>query len=89
MLSSEMLRHIALVRTDILEELIASIIRVTRIGEPGTVLAITNNQSTMMIEAICSSETSVLIRATRLKISEDGILHHPPLEVLSSSCICH
>jgi SpoU rRNA methylase family enzyme len=35
-----MLRHVALVRTDVSEELSASIIRVTRIGEVGT-LAIT------------------------------------------------
>jgi demethoxyubiquinone hydroxylase (CLK1/Coq7/Cat5 family) len=31
--SSEMLRHVALVRTDVSKERIASIIRVTRIGE--------------------------------------------------------
>jgi hypothetical protein len=31
-----MLRRVALVRTDVLEELSASIIRVTRIGELGT-----------------------------------------------------
>jgi hypothetical protein len=34
MASSGMLRHVALVRTDVSEELSASIIRVT-IGEPG------------------------------------------------------
>jgi demethoxyubiquinone hydroxylase (CLK1/Coq7/Cat5 family) len=38
-----MLRLVALVRTDVSEELNASIIRVTRIGELGT-LAITSNQ---------------------------------------------
>jgi hypothetical protein len=38
--SSRMLYHVALVRTDISEELSASIIRVTRIGELGTKLAI-------------------------------------------------
>jgi hypothetical protein len=41
--SSGMLRHVALVRTDVSEELNASIIRVTRIGELGTMLAITGN----------------------------------------------
>jgi hypothetical protein len=35
MASSGMLRHVALVRTDVSEELGASIIRVTRIGELG------------------------------------------------------
>jgi hypothetical protein len=34
--SSGMLRRVGLVRTDVSEELIASIIRVTRIGELGT-----------------------------------------------------
>jgi hypothetical protein len=41
MASSEMLHCVALVRTDISEDLSASIIRVTRIGEAGR-LAITS-----------------------------------------------
>jgi hypothetical protein len=40
--SSAMLRRVVLVRTDISEEPCASIIRVTRIGELGTVLAVTS-----------------------------------------------
>jgi hypothetical protein len=39
MASSGMLHHVALVRTDVSEELSASFIRVTRIGELGTRLA--------------------------------------------------
>jgi hypothetical protein len=39
---SGMLNHVALVRIDVSEELSASIIRVTRIGELGTTLAVTN-----------------------------------------------
>jgi hypothetical protein len=35
-----MFRHVAVVRTDYTEELSASIIRVTRIGELGTTLAV-------------------------------------------------
>jgi hypothetical protein len=42
-----MLRLVALVRTDVSEELSASFIRVTRIGELGTILAVTSNQSTL------------------------------------------
>jgi demethoxyubiquinone hydroxylase (CLK1/Coq7/Cat5 family) len=38
--SSGMLRRVALVRTDVSEELSASIIRVTRIGELGATLAV-------------------------------------------------
>jgi hypothetical protein len=44
MASSAMLRRAALVRTDIAEELSASIIRVTRFGELGTTLAVTRNR---------------------------------------------
>jgi hypothetical protein len=47
MVSSEMLRRVALVRTDVSEELSASFIRVTRISELGTTLAVTNNRRTL------------------------------------------
>jgi hypothetical protein len=43
MASSEMLRRVALVRTDVSEELSAFFIRVTTIGELGTTLAVTSN----------------------------------------------
>jgi hypothetical protein len=46
MASSGMLRRVALVRTDVSEELSASFIRVTRIGGLGTTLAVTSNQRT-------------------------------------------
>jgi hypothetical protein len=46
MVSSGMLRLVALGRTDVLEECIVSVIRVTRIGELGTTLAVTNNRRT-------------------------------------------
>jgi hypothetical protein len=44
MASSGMLRLVALVRTDLWEELSASIIRVTRIGELGTLAVVTHHQ---------------------------------------------
>jgi hypothetical protein len=58
-----MLRRVALVRTDFWEELSASIIRVTRIGELGTTLAETSNRRTL------------LTRATRRNILEAAILY--------------
>jgi hypothetical protein len=45
--SSGMLRRVALVRTNVSEELSATIIRVTRIGELGTTLAVTSNRCTL------------------------------------------
>jgi hypothetical protein len=45
--SSGMLHHVAIVRTDVSKELNTSMIRVTRIGDLGTTLAITNNRSTL------------------------------------------
>jgi hypothetical protein len=71
MVSSGMLRRVALVRTDVSEELNASFIRVTRIGELGTTLASVPSSPilvTVMKEALSSSETSVLTRATRRNI---------------------
>jgi hypothetical protein len=47
MASSGMLRRVALVRTDVSEELSASIIRVTRIGKLGTSLAVTSSRRTL------------------------------------------
>jgi hypothetical protein len=89
-----MLRRVALVRTDVSEDLSASFIRVTRIGELGTTLAETSNRRTItdschpdeggakFLRNICS-----YTRATRRNISEDGILHSHRRENLNlTSC---
>jgi hypothetical protein len=83
-----MLRRVALVGTEVSEELSASIIRVTKIGEVGT-LAVTSNprklrRNTQSPKALSSSKTSVLTTATRRNISEDGILHSHRRENLKS-----
>jgi hypothetical protein len=79
MVSSGMLRRVALVRTDVSEAPRTSFIRVTRIGKLGITLAATSNRrmfrrNTLMKEAVGSSETSVLTRATRRNTPEDTIL---------------
>jgi hypothetical protein len=77
MASSRMLRRVALVRTDVSEELSASIIRVTRIGELGT-LGVTSTRRSLR------RNTSVLTTATRSNIREDAILHSHRRENLKS-----
>jgi hypothetical protein len=54
MASSGMLRRVALVITDVSEQLSASIVRMTRIGELGTTLAVTNLLSNFVfLRSVC------------------------------------
>jgi hypothetical protein len=108
--SSGMLHYVALVRIDVSEERSTSIIKVTRIGELRTVLAVTSNHYyvyivfirsmrqllvianvlsspvhiTLMMKALCSSEMSLLSRATRRNIPGDSIYHSHCRENLKS-----
>jgi hypothetical protein len=117
MVSSGMLRCVALVRTDVSEELSASFIRVTRIGELRKTPAVTSNRRTLrrnylvflrsvrrllvtasvvpslpilvtlMKEALSSSETSALTRATKRNIPQDAILHSHRRENLADQTL--
>jgi hypothetical protein len=83
--SSGVLRRMALVRTDVSEERSAFIIRVTRIGELGTTIAVTYNRRTLRRNTnilvtwwrrrYVTSKHRFLTRATQPNIPEDGILH--------------
>jgi hypothetical protein len=82
MVSSGMLHRVALVITDVSEELNASFLRVTMLvaaSVPSSPILVT-----LMKVTLGSSETSVLTRATRCNIPEDTILHSHRHENLQS-----
>jgi hypothetical protein len=83
MQSSDMLRSMAPVRTDVSEECIASVIRVQL---PVTANLVTNSPTlvTLLMEAIRSSETPVPTRATQHNTPGYGILHNHRRQNLKS-----
>jgi hypothetical protein len=81
-----MLHRVALERTDVSEECNGSIVRVTRIGVLVTANVVPSSpiHVTLIMEAICSSETSIITTATWRNVPEDGILHSHRRENLKS-----
>jgi hypothetical protein len=81
-----MLRHVALVRIDVSEEPGASFIRVTKIGELGTILAATSNRHTLW-----RNTKLVFLRSVRPLVLTASIVPSSPIlvtlmkEVLGSS----
>jgi demethoxyubiquinone hydroxylase (CLK1/Coq7/Cat5 family) len=65
-----MLRRVALVRPDVSEEFSASIIRVTRIGELGTTLAVTSQKTQFFI--VTALKTSNLTCKNHLQRKDVG-----------------
>jgi hypothetical protein len=72
MQSSEILCHVALIITDILQECIASIIMVTRIGKLG-MLAVISNQSTLQ---------------SRLQVFSNMLIQEIIIVSVGESCSC-
>jgi hypothetical protein len=66
MASTGMLHRVALVRTDVSKELIASFIKVTRIGKLGT-LAVTSNRTTLRRLLVTANVPSLPILVTLMK----------------------
>jgi hypothetical protein len=89
MVSSAMLRRVALVRIDDSKELSASFIRVTRIDELGTTLAVTSNRRALRRST--NTKYFVFLRSMRRLLVTASVVHSSPIlftlmkEVLSSS----
>jgi hypothetical protein len=97
MSSSGMLRRVAHVRTDVSEELCASFIMVTRIGELGTTLVVTRNRRTLC--SVCqllvtpnlvpSSPILVTLMMDVLSSSETSVLTRAPQRNIPEDAILH
>jgi hypothetical protein len=84
MASSGMLHRVALVRSDVSEELSASFIMVTKIGELGT-LAVTNNRRTLRRNTKCFLRSVCRLPVTAYVVPSSPILVTLMKEELSSS----
>jgi hypothetical protein len=100
MVSSGMLRRVALVRTDVSEERSASFIRVTRIGELGTTLAVSNNRRMLRrnttlrrllvtASVVPSSPILVILMKELLSSSETSVLTRATWRNIPEDTIIH
>jgi hypothetical protein len=88
MAPSKKLLRVILLRTDVSEELSASFIRMTRIGEPGTTIAVTSNRLTLVFlrsvrrllvtaRVVPSSPIIVTLMKEALSSSETSVFQAP------------
>jgi hypothetical protein len=94
MVSSGMLRCVALVRTDVSEEFSASFMRVTRIGELGTTLAVTSNQGTvrrLLVAASVVPSSPILVTLMKevLSSSDTSVLTKATRRNIPEDTILH
>jgi hypothetical protein len=78
MVSSGMLHRVALATTEVSEELSASFIKVTKIGELGTTLAVTSNRRTLQ------RNTRVQFGAPELRLVTLPLVAHTSIVLVMS-----
>jgi hypothetical protein len=73
MRSSKKLRRVALVRTNVSEERIATISRMTVLGEIGTTLAVISNRRKLHVNVVPTSQNLVILMMEAIRSSETSV----------------